>query len=124
MKILRYNLYETNRKTSKPFFFKIYFFFFQIWLKNITFYIWLINLFFKGRIAGAASEVMIQNSDAMANPIPGYQTNQVVGFDHRTGLYSLVNKEGTLTNLSINKIIINPLHLEIEELDKAALQKV
>ena len=102
----------------------LYFVFFQIRLKNITFYIWLINLFFKGRSAGSGSEIMIPNSDEAGNLLPGHETSQVIGYDHQNDLYSVVNRQGIFTSVSTDQITISPLHLEVDELDKPALKKV
>ena len=73
---------------------------------------------------GTGTDVHVPNMDEHGNRLFGMQTTQMIGFDHQTGKYDVVNRRGDHFSVSIDEIVISPLHLEVEEMDKPALQKV
>ena len=52
-----------------------------------------------------------------------HETSQIVGFNHSTGLYEVVNRDGVNMSISPDAVIVSPLHLEIEQMDRTALEQ-
>tara|TARA_B100000929_G_C15204670_1_gene317035 strand:- start:157 stop:351 length:195 start_codon:yes stop_codon:yes gene_type:complete len=52
-----------------------------------------------------------------------HETAQVVGFNHSTRLYEVVNRDGVNMSISPDAVIVSPLHLEIKEMDRTALEQ-